>query len=1287
MMSSPPSQLRTGTLNVRSLSAKLGAVLSLVRCHQLHVLCLQETCLSDDALPAVLQATGQAHCHFFPGAQTCNAAGAPYAGVSFVTRWPAQPVLVPEWPLSAGRVAALRVYRPRARPLLLIGVYLRASDAFAAASLLDSVLPWAASLGEDFCVLGDFNLPKTHWPTSSALAAGHLFDADEVASDPAQLPGTRRNSDGLLTGTVIDYMLHSPALTVRSRSQVQAVADHDMVFYSLPILGQPTRLSWPPRPRLSAAPPEEGTWDRCWSRHSRAFDDALSAGNLDAAWSSLSACLAETVCTKLPTRPPEEAVGPRDAPCEPHRRAPTYQSFLERRLRRLGRRAAEFAKDGDNQSLFNAVRRDAHALATDFPSLLAQPWGLEPAAQHAFALADQQADNDRAIRLQHWQATTGEDFTRLCQWVRATVPTHSPHRPDADEWSAPLHPQAQAEHAAATWGDMWAPAHLPQPVGFDQMRALIGPSAEFPLPTVTGHAILARFKATAKKSTGLDGWGASAFLAAGLAACDRLADLWAACLEHGTMPQIWKHIRVALLPKPDGTLRPISIASAAYRTCMTCLLRSCRAWFLSWADRELIGSIPGRRTGQAHDALFSSLSASRQRQVAFVGAKQDVRKCFDSVLWDIALQTWVWLGAPAKLVALLRCFYSEQKRWLAVRGHFAQECVVPTRGILQGCPASVGLLNGLMLLWTRHLHASVPSVSRSIYLDDRVMFATGRNAASDVCAALRAAAVADKAICLTVHPDKLACWATRAPARRVLAADPELCGPLVTSFRLLGVTYRLTSGSGVVDSTRLDKVVTDRCRRIAIAARALHLRRHLLMSLVLSLVSWLGPWTTVPHLTANGWARSIEAAVGRIVSARSRFLLWSSWARPRLHPKFALAFAAVSHELRRVGGSVPPPATVTACPALEASLAVFAWSILPGGAWSTPFGQFAPGFVTRAVVLKVAEDSWLRLLWASDPKTDGPLQADEHFALAFHRSAAASVPSGAQRRVLHAASHDTRTLHRMGLPFHACPCGDAQPTRTHVTFECLADPFPGVLRSQAEHRLLVPLLKGLPSPAWDLPDVSEELLLALSQARVINGALLVATDGSALQAPAAKDLTWYQHAGWGIATSCDLGFFGVVPGLDRSDAAAERYALLTLACAASILEASVCVLTDNSALVTSFVSTRPPSELDAYWALVKRLLPSGSSLHWVPAHGRHNSWASQLPSVSSREARALNARADLSACAATEPLKATFSADQRACKASAEWAELAVMRQSRLTHDWHETVAEQAKALGRLRDF
>ena len=371
----------------------------------------------------------------------------------------------------------------------------------------------------------------------------------------------------------------------------------------------------------------------------------------------------------------------------------------------------------------------------------------------------------------------------------------------------------------------------------------------------------------------------------------------------------------------------------------------------------------------------------------------------------------------------------------------------------------------------------------------------------------------------------------------------------------------------------------------------------------------------MPARTLQGWSRSVEAAVGRVVTGRSRFLLWSVWVRPRVHPQFALSFAAVRHELRRTGGSQPPRPGAAPCPALSASLAVFAWSILPDGTWATPFGQFQPGFLSATVALRVAEDSWARLAWAADAETTQALAAHEHVALSFHHRTVLMPATGTMRRALHAAAHDTRTLQRMELPFAACTCGDPLPTRTHVTFDCPDDVFPGQRRSTAEHRLLVPVVSGLSSPTWHLPEVSEDLLLGLSQAQTVGHAFLVATDGSALQAPAVRDLMWFQHAGWGIATSEVSGFFGVVPGLGRSSAAAERYALLVLANAAHILGVPVCVLTDNSALVDGFNTSGPHVDFGAFWAMIHALLLDGSSVHWVPAHGRHEEWTSRVPHI------------------------------------------------------------------------
>ena len=49
-MKQPPSAtLRMGTLNVRSLSGRLGGVLDLANLHALHVMCLQETRVHQDS--------------------------------------------------------------------------------------------------------------------------------------------------------------------------------------------------------------------------------------------------------------------------------------------------------------------------------------------------------------------------------------------------------------------------------------------------------------------------------------------------------------------------------------------------------------------------------------------------------------------------------------------------------------------------------------------------------------------------------------------------------------------------------------------------------------------------------------------------------------------------------------------------------------------------------------------------------------------------------------------------------------------------------------------------------------------------------------------------------------------------------------------------------------------------------------------------------------------------------------------------------------------------------------
>ena len=127
--------------------------------------------------------------------------------------------------------------------------------------------------------------------------------------------------------------------------------------------------------------------------------------------------------------------------------------------------------------------------------------------------------------------------------------------------------------------------------------------------------------------------------------------------------------------------------------------------------------------------------------------------------------------------------------------------------------------------------------------------------------------------------------------------------------------------------------------------------------------------------------------------------------------------------------------------------------------------------------------------------------------------------------------------------------------------------------------------------------------------------------------------------------------------------------------AAHILSVPVCVFTDNSALVDGF---------GAYKQHECTLIPEGSSVHWVPGHGRHEKWTSRVPLVSTRQARALGDRADETAVAAVASAKPALAAAMRACRVAGSWAELAVRRLARPKHGWHDAVVAQSRVSARM---
>ena len=159
-------------MNVRSLGGRLGGVLDFADSNNLHALCLQETRVNNHSWNAVTRAVKARGWQLFPGPQGRNSKNVVDGGTLVLTKWPAEAMAFPVDLVSVERSMAVKLYRPQQRPLLLINVYLHASDRTAASRALVALFEFVAACGEDTMIMGDFNLETHCWPISNVLASG-----------------------------------------------------------------------------------------------------------------------------------------------------------------------------------------------------------------------------------------------------------------------------------------------------------------------------------------------------------------------------------------------------------------------------------------------------------------------------------------------------------------------------------------------------------------------------------------------------------------------------------------------------------------------------------------------------------------------------------------------------------------------------------------------------------------------------------------------------------------------------------------------------------------------------------------------------------------------------------------------------------------------------------------------------------------------------------------------------------------------------------------------------------
>ena len=532
----------------------------------------------------------------------------------------------------------------------------------------------------------------------------------------------------------------------------------------------------------------------------------------------------------------EQEGAPRHLPWEPvarfrdqHKAATTSEPLGLRRLRRLQRRLQHLRRFSEDFQLASKIVRDLQSLVTEFPDVAnINLVDLHSDVEAINAIVSAAANTARTIALDQWRDKMRDDPIAQAAWIKnkAAMDMERAQRVPTtmdEAIQASIHPARILEEQRAKWTRVWNPP--PELQGsVNQVRELLCDVPQ-PVPlnmhiTWDVAALQRATRAMIGKVGGADDWRPEDLLLLPQCWWQCFATLWKFIYREARLPFIWKLSRVTLARKPNGTYRPISLCSVAWRAGSRHLCRSLRPWARSWMGARDLGGLPGASPADAHGRLFAALLNG-----ADCFLQEDLTTFFDTVSIDHAVEVLRHLQAPSEVMALLTDFYTHSARILS----FAQ------RGLMQGCPLSALVAACVMHVWTTT--TADANTECLAFLDDRTVWLAPSGQLESTVALHNAAARGrrfDTAFDLTCDKRKSA--VVGCPAFQALADELEY--PRATELEALGLVHPLDP----LLPRRLRKLslqkVEFRFKFIsAVSSWRLHLLRHV-RCLVLSMIQW-----------------------------------------------------------------------------------------------------------------------------------------------------------------------------------------------------------------------------------------------------------------------------------------------------------------------------------------------------------------------------------------------------------------------------------------------------------------
>ena len=268
--------------------------------------------------------------------------------------------------------------------------------------------------------------------------------------------------------------------------------------------------------------------------------------------------------------------------------------------------------------------------------------------------------------------------------------------------------QAEVDATADMWAALWKegqePFLPPQAIGDNHLELLNADDikqAALSFPQGTG--------------VGADNTSPRAIAALPYSMRAKLADILNRCEAEGRWPSRWQLVVIALLPKADGSRRPIGLFPAVIRVWMRSRSSALRSWEADHDHSSIYGS-SGKAAKRATWLAAWEAESARSKEGLYAQALLDLAKAFDTVPHEQVWKQAAARGYPLHILRLALAAY-RLPRTIGIDSVFSR-LIVAGRGITAGSGTATAELRLLILGLLDALQIECPVASLAIYVDD-----------------------------------------------------------------------------------------------------------------------------------------------------------------------------------------------------------------------------------------------------------------------------------------------------------------------------------------------------------------------------------------------------------------------------------------------------------------------------------------------------------------------------------------------------------------------------------------